>query len=420
MNTVRITKNRKVLLENFFFLCVLQIMRYLVPILVLPYVSRVIGLVHFGEIAVTASVTMIIQIIVEYGYNYIGAKDVAKNKNNFVFISDLYSSITIARITLFSFCYIIVSILTFFIPVLENVRLLLLITCPNVLLYVLMPEWLYQGLEEMKFITIIHVVSRIAYLALIFTLIRQPEDYIFYPIVNGIGFLTANIASFTILRRKKIYLHFVSPEKLWQMLQRGWDLFVNSICGGMLGSLLGIFIGNNLSIRDAGIYNASSRLIGAASHGMNIVSRVFFPFLAQHIEKHTKFFILNTLIALSLALFTFFCAPFLFHIFYPSEFSEGILIMRIMAIGLFFSCVNNSLSANYLILLGKEKLVRNMGLINLIFGLSLYLLAIKFYGLLGVAIIGVAISMLNTMVFSIYTIIIKRQRSKQSIILTSC
>ncbi len=94
--------------------------------------------------------------------------------------------------------------------------------------------------------------------------------------------------------------------------------------------------------------------------------------------------------------------------------------MRIMAIGLFFSCVNNSLSANYLILLGKEKLVRNMGFINLIFGLSLYLLAIKFYGLLGVAIIGVAISMLNTMVFSIYTIMIKRQRSKQSIILTSC
>ena len=413
-NKIRITKNRKVLLENFTFLGLLQVLRYLIPILVLPYVSRIIGVEHFGEIAITASAAMIMQYVVEYGYNYIGARDVAKNKTNLAYISDLYSSITIARCLLFIACIIVVFILSFIVPLLAKVRFLLLITCANVLLYVIMPEWLYQGLEEMKFITLIHALSRIVYVALIFILIRQPEDYYFYPIVNGIGFLLADIASFIILKGKNIHLHTVNWRKLWGILKKGWDLFINQLCGGLFAQLLNIFIGNYLSLRDAGIYNASSRLIFAAKHGMNIIARVFFPFLAQHINKHKKFFFLNAVIGLSIALFTIIFAPFIFHIFYPAEFSEGILLMRIMAIGLFFTSINNSLSANYLVLIERESIVRNVGIFTLIFGSFVTLLAIHWFGLLGAVTASVSIIILNTIIFSVYTYKVKRQMPNEN------
>ena len=402
-NKIRMTKNRKVLLENFFFLGLLQILRYLIPILVLHYVSRIIGVEHFGEIAITASATMIMQYVVDYGYNYIGARDVAKNKTNPAYISDLYSSITIARCLLFVLCIIVVYILTFLIPMLGEVRLLLFITCPSVLLSVFMPEWLYQGLEEMKFITIIHVVSRIVYVALIFIFIRESEDYIFYPLVNNIGFLFAGIASFIILRRKKIILHLVNWQNLRAILIKGWDLFINSICTGLFGQLLNLFIGNFLSFRDSGIYTSASRLILAARHGLTIITRVFFPFLAQHINKHKKFFIMNALIGFSIALFTIIFAPFIFRIFYPAEFSEGILIMRTLAVGLFFSSINNSLSSNYLVLVGKEKFVRNMGFLTLVFGTLIFLLAIHWFGLLGAAISSVLIIILNTIAYGAYS-----------------
>lgn len=411
---IRITKNRKVLLENFIFLGLLQVMRYLIPILVLPYVSRIIGVEHFGEIAITASVTMIMQYIVDYGYNFIGAREVAKNKTNITFITDLYSSITIARCLLFLACIIVVYILTLIFPLLAQVRLLLFITCPSVLLSVFIPEWLYQGLEEMKFITVIHVVSRIVYVALIFIFIRQSDDYIYYPLVNNIGFLFAGIASFIILRKKNILLHTVNWRNLWNILQDGWNLFINSLCAGLFAQLLNIFIGNFLSIRDSGIYNSASRLIFAARHGLNIITRVFFPFLAQHINKHKKFFIMNALIGLSAALFTFIFAPLIFRFFYPAEFSEGILIMRIMAIGLFFTGINNSLSANYLVLVKKEKFVRNMGFFTLFGGSIIFLLGIHLYGLLGATISSVTIIILNTIAFSAYTLKVKRQMSNEN------
>ena len=58
-----------------------------------------------------------------------------------------------------------------------------------------MPEWIYQGLEEMEFITYTHILSRVIYVVLIFTLIKEENDYILYPIFNVVGLSLASIAS---------------------------------------------------------------------------------------------------------------------------------------------------------------------------------------------------------------------------------
>ena len=177
----RMTRNRKVLIKNTIFLSLLQVMRYFIPILVLPYITRIIGVVHFGEISVSISVCLILQIFVDYGFNYIGVREVATHKDNIPYISYLYSSITCARCLIFLVCSVITMLLTYFIPFLAEIRLLVFIALFPVLFSIFMPEWIYQGLEEMEFITYIHVLSRIIYVVLIFTLIKEESDYLLYP-----------------------------------------------------------------------------------------------------------------------------------------------------------------------------------------------------------------------------------------------
>ena len=123
---------------------------------------------------------------------------------------------------------------------------------------------------------------------------------------------------------------------------------------------------------------------------------------------------MNALIGFSIALFTIIFAPFIFRIFYPAEFSEGILIMRTLAVGLFFSSINNSLSSNYLVLVGKEKFVRNMGFLTLVFGTLIFLLAIHWFGLLGAAISSVLIIILNTIAYGAYSYKVKRQMPNEN------
>lgn len=399
-----INHNRKVLMKNFVFLSLLQIMRYFIPILVLPYLTRIIGVVHFGELAIASSTCMILQVIVDYGFNYIGAREVAINKTNILYISYLYSTITISRCLIFIVCSALLMIITIFVPFLAEIRLLVFIALFPVLMSVFMPEWLYQGLEEMEFITYIHVVSRIIYVILIFWLIKQEDDYILYPIFNIVGLFFASIASLIILRRKNIRLHFVSFKKIIELINQAKDLFINDICGRLLSSFLNMFIGNFLSFRDAGIYSSASRLTVAANHGQTMINRVFYPFLAQHLNKFYKYFIVNFLVSLFIATVGFIFSPFIYSVFYPSEFNDGIMVLRVLTIGLLFSGISGSLSGNYLILHKKERVVRNISAFILIFGSVLFVIGIKMYGLMGAAFGSLSISIMRCVLLSYFCI----------------
>lgn len=410
----RMTRNRKVLIKNTIFLSLLQVMRYFIPILVLPYITRIIGVVHFGEISVSISVCLILQIFVDYGFNYIGVREVATHKDNIPYISYLYSSITCARCLIFLVCSVITMLLTYFIPFLAEIRLLVFIALFPVLFSIFMPEWIYQGLEEMEFITYIHVLSRIIYVVLIFTLIKEESDYLLYPIFNVVGLFLASIASLIILRRKNILLNFVGFKHIVKLMKEAGDLFLNEICGRLLGQLNNIFIGNFLSYRDAGIYTSSNKLIVASSHGQSMINRVFYPFLAQHGNKYSQYFFINLAISFTIALIGFIFAPFIYSVFYPAEFNDGILVMRILTIGIVFSGISGSLASNFLILRKQERTVRNISFFILIYGAILFILAIKLYGLVGAAVSSIIISITRCLLLAYFSSKYHKKTIKES------
>ncbi len=405
-------KNRKVLIKNSFFLSLLQIMRYFIPILVLPYITRIIGVVHFGELAVASSAGLIMQIVVDYGFNYIGTREVATNKTNLPYLSYLYSSITWARCLLFLACSTVMMALTFVIPLFAEIRLLVFISFFPVIMYIFMPEWIYQGLEEMEFITYTNVVSRIVYVILIFMFIKQEDDYILYPIFNIVGLLFASLASLIILYHKNIKLYWVGFGAILKFIKDAKDLFINEICGRLLGNIYNLFIGNFLSYKDAGIYASCAKLFIGVSHGQAILNRVFYPFLAQHGNKFKQYFIINFFISAGASILGFILTPFVYTIFYPEEFNEGINVMRIMAIGLVFSGVSGSLSSNYLIIRKKEKIVRNISAFILVFGTTLFLLCVLRFGLIGAAIGGLVVSIIRCALLAFFSYGVMKAEAK--------
>ena len=411
----KLNHNRKVLVKNFVFLGLLQIMRYFIPIIVLPYITRIIGVVHFGELAVASSTCLILQVFVDYGFNYIGAREVATNKTNIQYISYLYSTITIARCLIFIVCSALLMITTLFVPFLAEIRLLVFIALFPVLMSVFMPEWIYQGLEEMEFITYTHVVSRIIYVVLIFTLIKQENDYILYPIFNIVGLLFASIASLIILRRKNIRLHFVDFKHIKKFMDQAKDLFINDVCSRLLSNFLNLFIGNFLSFKDAGIFSSASRLTIAARHGQNLTNRVFYPFLAQHMNKFYKYFIVNFVISFLISGVGFAFSTFIYSVFYPASFNDGIIVFRILIAGLLFSGISGSLSGNYLILHKKERIVRNISIFILFFGSALFVFGIKLWGILGAAIGSFSISLIRCLLLAYFCLSIRKTNNCTSL-----
>ena len=120
---------------------------------------------------------------------------------------------------------------------------------------------------------------------------------------------------------------------------------------------------------------------------LGVLSRTFFPFLSRKIDKHSVYAKINIGTSILFALFLILSAPLLVKIFYTEEFVNAEIIIRITAISLVFLAIGNVYGTNYLIIMNKEKQLRNITLISSVIGFILSFPLIYKYEVIGAALV---------------------------------
>ncbi|KAA6307511.1 hypothetical protein EZS27_040818, partial [termite gut metagenome] len=179
---IRKSKDGKALIENFAYLSLLQVAGYIFPLITLPYLARVIGVDKFGEIAFATSVVVYFQTVTDWGFNYTATRDIAQNRNDIYKVSEIFANVMGAKLLLMILSTAIFAICIYFIPFLYDKRLLLWLTflyIPGILMF---PDWFFQAMEKMKYVTIMNVFSKLLFTVLVFVIIKNKEDYIYQPV----------------------------------------------------------------------------------------------------------------------------------------------------------------------------------------------------------------------------------------------
>ena len=385
--------NAKTLTKNFSALAVLQAMRYLIPFIVLPYVTPIIGVTHFGEIAVAYAIALIFQTVVNFSFDFIGARDVARNREDMGKVSEIVSTILCARIVLYVIAFVLLGGIVLAVPKFREIWPLILISVATAFFSMNVSEWFFQGIEKMEHITIVNVISRVVYIVLIFTFIKEREDYLLYPIFNLLGFVMASMYSIVMMtRRYKCRLHIPPFSKILDSFKIGKDLFVNQVCMSLCINLPNILLGTISGSAAAGLYDAAGKLHNAGKHSIDVLNRTFFPFLSRQMDKHTGYRRINFFFSLLLAVLLFFLAPLLIRLLYSDEFLPAIPLLRILAVSVFFTGISSAYGVNYLLLIGREKLLRNITLTVTLLGVVLFVVLTYLYSTVGAA---VAVVILN-------------------------
>lgn len=384
---VKKSKDGKVLASNFGFLMLLQIAGYIFPLITIPYLARVIGVEGFGKIAFAAAVVVWFQTVADWGFNYTATRDVARNRDDLEKVSEIFSNVLWARICLMLVSFALLGLLIATVPYFNENKEILLITFLLVPGHILFPDWFFQAMERMKYITLFNLVSKALFTALVFVFITIKEDYILQPLLTSLGFLVSGAgAMFIILVKWKVKIHRPNISAIFNTIKNSTDVFINNIVPNFYNSfsvvLLGFFGGSVAN----GILDAGSKFINIANQFMSVISRVFFPFLSRKIEQHELYakgsLILSVLSALSL----FALAPFIISVFYTPEFEEAVTVLRIMSLSLVFLTVSSVYGTNYMILQGRERELRNITLISSVIGFIASFPLIYFFGFIGAAI----------------------------------
>lgn len=394
LKDIRNNKNAKTLSGNFLALAILQVLRYLVPLIVLPYVTPIIGLEHFGEIAVASSFVLIVQAFVNYSFDFMGARDIARNKGDIMKVSEIVSTTLSAYLLIYSVMLFISIAIIFLVPKFRDICFLMTISLTLPIFSASVCEWFYQGMEQMQNITIVNVLSRFLFLLLVFLFINESKDYWMYMLFNTIGFVVASGYSLFVMHsRYHCRIRLVSPGKVWLHIKQGKDLFLNQVCVSFLNRMPNILLGIMTGSAAAGLYDAAFRLQDAGYHGVTTLNRTFFPFLARRMDKHKVYRRINLVFALILTIVLFTFAPIFVHLLYAPEFTPSTNLVRILSFSILFMGIGSAYGVNRLMLIGKEKLVRNITFCVSGSGLLLLVLMIQLFKESGAAISMVVVNL---------------------------
>jgi len=388
------SEDRKRLLENFLSLSVLQGANYILPLITLPYLVRVLGPEKFGLIAFAQSFIQYFNIFTDYGFNLSATREISIYRDNKEKISEIFSSVMIIKFGLLVLSFIIMSIIVFSFKKFKNDWLIYYLTFGMVLGQILFPVWFFQGMERMKYITILNIVAKGIFTICIFIFIRKMADYLYVPLINSTGLLVAGGLSLRIVS-KDFGIKFILPsfKAIKHQLKEGWHIFISTVAISLYTNTrifaVGLFTNNTIT----GYYAIAEKLMNVIqTFPLSSLLQTLYPRLSKiYLENKEKakklmnkfqnFTIVIYFLALSLI---FIATPLIVKIVSGAPYKEVIVSFRLLLIAVFF--INaNAFRVQFLLVMGKYNIFARIHLIMGIIGLLLTFLATYFFSYIGTA-----------------------------------
>lgn len=400
-----ILKNNTV--KNGIWLYILQFFNTVFPLLTLPYVTRILGTNGYGIFSYALNIITYLQVIVEYGFNLSGAREIAIQESEKE-REKIYSRVVTAKLLLLSITIILTIGIIIVCHFSYEQTLTIIIMFLIVVGTAFTQTWLFQGKQKMKFVTISNSVIRIIFMLLIFLFVKEKEDLFIYSFLYAIVFLVIGIAQTFIIRKFFNYKYKICNFKeCCKELKNGWYTFTTSamskVFTGISVTILGIINGSDASV--VGIYSAIQKIPVAINMVYTPVGQAIFPYISKKygidykfsmklIKKLIKLVFLCMIIAIIVVLFFSYD---IIKIAFGIEYTQYHLVLIPLIVWAFLGILNNLLGVQILVAQGKNKEYSEAFIISCI---SIVVLNIIF-GILW-NIYGVAIAtMLSELILSI-------------------
>ena len=325
----------KRLLENFISLGALQVVSYVIPLISLPYLSRVLGVEKFGLVFFAFAFMQYFIMITDYGFGLSATREIAVNRHNTNNISNIFSAVTFIKLCLLFVSFLILCLILVFVPKLQQNWIVFMLSFLMVVGNAIYPVWLFQGMERMKYITFLNILAKVIFLILIFIFVKKSDDYVIVPLLNSLGFLVSGvIGMYFAIKEFGVKFYFPKWNSIKKQFKYSSEFFLsrisvsaytntNSFCLGLIGS--NIMVG----------YYVAAEKIYQAINGLQIpLGLALYPFVAKNkdIKTYKKWFLTAVIGNLLICIFVFVFAKQFITIFYGSDMVFAYKILRIFCL----------------------------------------------------------------------------------------
>lgn len=162
----------------------LQILKYLFPLLLIPYLTRILGTEGYAVYAYVLSFMGVVQTIADFGFTLSGTKKVVDLRGDTAALSRLVGAITVARLMLLCGLFVCVMVVTRFIPIMAENTVYVIWAFFATAGRTVLPDFIFQGNERMGPLTTRYFASKGVQVALTILLVRGPGDLILVAVAD--------------------------------------------------------------------------------------------------------------------------------------------------------------------------------------------------------------------------------------------
>jgi PST family polysaccharide transporter len=173
---------------------------YFLPLLVIPFVARVLGPEQWGWLSMFQSFALYASMLIEYGFGLSGTRDVARLRSDPAARGRILADVTAAKLILIAALSVIIAVLWFTVPLFQNHARLFAAAVFFAFAQGASVVWYLQGAGQTARIAKAEVASRSVATLAVFLFLRQPDQGWLLLLFNGIAALSSVCIGFLCLR----------------------------------------------------------------------------------------------------------------------------------------------------------------------------------------------------------------------------
>lgn len=388
-------KKHKILASNFVYLTLLQGLNLILPLLTFPYLIRILGVECFGLLSFSFAFITYFQIVTDYGFNATGTRDISLAEGDYKKQNLIFNQIMSAKLLLVIISFFVMMVIVFSFEIFRIYWLIYLFSFGSVFGQALFPVWYFQGIQKMKYITYLNLITKIIFTLALFVFVRQKSDYYLVPVFNALSFISAGIFALFYLWKDFDIKFTIQPLKgIIEQLQKSKYVFLSELKISLFTNtntlILGIFSGNQA----VGYFSAAEKLARAIGNLQTPISNTIFPYLSKEmaqdklrtIRKIKKITIIGTLLFSIIILVCFCYAEQIIEIIYGKTMFSSVLIFRILILIPLLSFLDTMYGKQILLNLGRDHLYFRVIVFATILNLAINFILTYIYQELGTAI----------------------------------
>lgn len=379
------------LMKNSAALMAIQLSNYALPFILIPYLTRVLGVELYGIYGFVLAIYAFSYVITDFGFGLSAVPALVNSAGDSLRKNEIISSIFVVKGAL---CVLVGLFLHIFLMVNDkylSYDILIYASLLSVVGQAYQPVWYFQAIESMAYITLYTFISRIFYVVLVLFWVVSASDLMLLIVLNGLSQLMAAVIAVIIMIGKGYSFVIPSWVRLKDVVNLTGSYFISRLAVSLYTSFPALYFGMVSSSHQMAFYTAAEQIYKGCQSLFSPVAEALYPSMlkSRNLKLFGKILVIGVWISVFGVFVGFYLSEEVVKILFGSDYSQAVPVLDVFIIALAFNIPSVLLGYP---LLGAMGFARFVNTSVVIAGLIQFMILIMLYFLDLISPISVSIS----------------------------